>query len=255
MTNLPDPTHEDNTLESDLNPTPQDIPMEVHHHAPAHGIKKPMDYFWEFLMLFLAVFCGFMAEYQLEHVIEHQREATFMKTLTEDLNMDVKTLTTYSKWRSEVNNDFDSLLFFLSLPDPNMHVLNIHQKANRSIMRFGLPDIRKKEVVSSINTHYLMVSRIRSAFETERLLRVKLVESSADVLNASFAIHPVSKPNSKTTITKDPMLINRFMNMIIASRLLNKNLINGLDSTRVSSLRLKELIGKEYKIETPQPVK
>ena len=67
--------------------------MEVHHHAHHEGKKNWKSYLWEFLMLFLAVFCGFLAEYQLEHKIEKDRELQFIKSLTTDLQDDVKTLS------------------------------------------------------------------------------------------------------------------------------------------------------------------
>src|SRR5687767_2510066 len=109
-------------------------PMEVHHHShSSHGKKRWSGYFWEFLMLFLAVFCGFLAEYRLEHVIEHRRENTFMHNLTNDLLADEQILMTYSKWRTAVNSDFDSLLFLLSGPDPNLRAHQIYKSANQSM--------------------------------------------------------------------------------------------------------------------------
>ena len=65
--------------------------MEVHAHSHT-ARKKWTHYFWEFLMLFLAVFCGFLAEYQLEHKIEKNLELQFIKSLTTDLQDDVKSL-------------------------------------------------------------------------------------------------------------------------------------------------------------------
>ena len=263
MHNEPDQPNELHSTGSELNQPQDSTPMEVHHHAHAKGRKKVSDYFWEFLMLFLAVFCGFLAEYQLEHVIEHQREATLMKTLTEDLNTDIRTLVTYSRWRSEVDQDFDSLLFLLSKPNPDQFGFSIYQKTLRSGMRFGLPDInegtiqqlknagglrlvRKREVVIAINKHYLLVARMRSAYETERLLRVRLAETTADVLDARLTLHPVQNNNSYRLMTNDKAIINRFMNQIRGSMTLHKNLINTLDSARVSTLKLKDLIEQEY---------
>ena len=102
--------------------------MEVHHHAHTSR-KKWAHYFWEFLMLFLAVFCGFLAEYQLEHIIEHQREKTLMRSLAEDLKTDSTQLQTYIGWKTEVNQDFDSLLMLLSKTDPDENAYFIYKLA------------------------------------------------------------------------------------------------------------------------------
>src|SRR4026209_393434 len=79
--------------------------MEVHHHSHTSG-KKWTHYFWEFLMLFLAVFCGFLAENQREHMVERQREKEYMKSLREDVEVDIKQI---GKLEIELN-DFISRL-------------------------------------------------------------------------------------------------------------------------------------------------
>src|SRR5947207_12511064 len=67
--------------------------MEVHHH-PQTSRKKWTHYLWEFLMLFLAVFCGFLAENQREHMVEHQREKQYIRSLLNDLRLDIAWLDT-----------------------------------------------------------------------------------------------------------------------------------------------------------------
>ena len=236
--------------------------MEVHHHAHT-ARKKWTHYFWEFLMLFLAVFCGFLAEYQLEHTIEHQREKTLMRSLTEDLKTDSTQLQTYIGWRTEVNQDFDSLLLFLSKPDPDENAYFIYKLANRSALRFGLPDIsertilqlknagglrliRSEAVSNAINKHYMSVNRIKSQYETERFLRLKLADTRSDILDARLSMNPNTVPGAYRLITKEQLKINRFMNDILAAKQANRSLIYQLDSSRISSSRLKQLIEKEY---------
>jgi hypothetical protein len=121
--------------------------MEVHHHShPTHGKKTWKNYFWEFLMLFLAVFCGFLAEYQLEHVVEHNREKEYMQSLIEDLETDSAQLDTYIGWRRNVDQDFDSLITLLKMPDRNEHAYGIYLLSNRTTLRFGLPDISERTI-------------------------------------------------------------------------------------------------------------
>ncbi len=94
--------------------------MEVHHHAhdPAapHHKKNWKSYFWEFLMLFLAVFCGFLAEYQLEHKIEKDRELQFIKSLTTDLQDDVKNLQAMIELENFGIKSLDTLIDLLNAP-------------------------------------------------------------------------------------------------------------------------------------------
>ena len=98
-------------------PPPDKQDMEVHHHAHAsHGKKNWKTYFWEFLMLFLAVFCGFLAEYQLEHKIEKDREVQFIKSLTIDLQDDVKSLDAMILSDQEGVVKLDTLIDLLSNP-------------------------------------------------------------------------------------------------------------------------------------------
>jgi hypothetical protein len=94
--------------------------MEVHHHAhdpeAPHHKKNWKSYFWEFLMLFLAVFCGFLAEYQLEHKIEKDRELQFIKSLTTDLQDDVKILNSMIEEEQLGIKNLDTLIYLLNNP-------------------------------------------------------------------------------------------------------------------------------------------
>ena len=86
--------------------------MEVHHHAHTSR-KKWAHYFWEFFMLFLAVTAGFLVENQREHFIEHQREKTYMKTLVEDIRLDIDELNNCISFRVKQEKRIDSLLDLL----------------------------------------------------------------------------------------------------------------------------------------------
>jgi hypothetical protein len=89
--------------------------MEAHAHTHT-ARKKWTHYFWEFLMLFLAVFCGFLAEYQLEHKIEKDRELQFIKSLTTDLQDDVKALDNIILLEQEGIAKLDTLINLLNNP-------------------------------------------------------------------------------------------------------------------------------------------
>lgn len=257
--------------EEQLTPNPPDTTqtsddMEVHHHAH-HGEKRGLKtYFWEFLMLFLAVFCGFLAEYQLEHVIEHQKEKKLMRTLSADLTNDKVTLQTYIGWRNETKSDFDSLLLLLATPNPEEHAPLVYKLIARSALRFGLPEInsgtisqltysgglrlvRSGVVSDAINKHYMSFNRIKASFETERLLRINLLDSRAEITDAKQLLNKNYNEATYTYASKDPAKMNQFMHDIIAARSINNGLISHLDSFKVSTEKLNALIGKEYHFE------
>ncbi|MBL0009044.1 MAG: hypothetical protein IPP25_18210 [Saprospiraceae bacterium] len=251
----PDPNH----------PIQQSKEMEVHHHAHHEGKRGWKSYFWEFLMLFLAVFCGFLAEYQLEHVIEHQREKKLMRTLSADLTNDKITLQTYITWRNQTNSNFDSLLLLLSNPDPEENAYQVYRLMNRTALRFGLPDVnagaisqltysgglrlvRSSAVTDAINKHYLGLNRMKSAFETERPIRLKLLESKSAILDARLLMPSKLEPDAYSFLSTDQASINELMHDILSSKQINNGLISQLDSFRVSTDKLNELIKKEYHI-------
>lgn len=249
-----------------INPDQEIETMEVHHHSHAsHGKKNWKIYFWEFLMLFLAVFCGFLAEYKLEHVIENQREETLMRSLTEDLQADAETLANYIKWRTEINQDFDTVLQLLSQPDLDSNAYMIYQKSKVAVLRFGLPDIhegtiqqlknagglrlvRKKEVLNEINNHYLTITRMKSIYEVEVLVRIKLSESMGEVLDAKLLVND-HHPDSFKLATTEKTKINSYMNSMLAAKEINQKLIHWLESTRENTLKLNQLVVKEYSIQ------
>jgi len=259
---LPDESH--HAIHSDtitpINPADN---MEVHHHAHHEGKRGWKSYFWEFLMLFLAVFCGFLAEYQLEHVIEHQKERKLMQTLSSDLANDKVTLQTYIEWRNQTASDFDSLLLLLSNTNPEGHANLVYKLISRSAMRFGLPEInsgtisqltysgglrlvRSSVITDAINKHYMSFNRIKASFEMERLLRLNLLDSRAEITDAKQLLNKNYKEGTYTYASKDPAKLNHFMHDIIAAQSINNGLIRQLDSFRVSTDHLNALIGKEY---------
>jgi len=244
--------------------------MDIHahhlHHAPG---KKLRHYLYEFLMLFLAVFCGFLAENQREHYVENKREKEYMRSLVEDLNTDIKQLETYINWKMEVNNDFDSLILIFSNHNPDDNAYQIYKLTDRTFLRLGLPEIsertiqqlknsgglrmiRKEDVSAEINIHYLRVNRMKSIYEIEKLIRVNLVQTRGELLNAStlFKIKDTTlNPATFKLLSKDPLLINRFVNDLLSAEQVNSGLLNQLNSTKTSSLNLKTLIQKEYHLE------
>ncbi|MES2811704.1 MAG: hypothetical protein V4670_04470 [Bacteroidota bacterium] len=270
---------EDDTLDNSLSPesektsedkdpdsitTKENETMEVHPHAH-HERKNWKSYFWEFLMLFLAVFCGFLAEYQLEHVIEHNREKVLMNSLTEDLETDYNQLQTYIDWRTENDRDFDSIAKILAKPTHDQNINALYTLTKKVTLRFGLPDIsertilqlknagglrliRNKAVSNAINKHYMNVNRMKSIFETERFVRLQLLDSRANLFDARIFIQQDISGKEVKLISHDFVTINHFMNDILAAKQLNNGLLMALDQVKKSSADLKQLIEKEYPV-------
>lgn len=262
----PEPEKTSDNNEPDSVSTKENETMEAHPHIHHHKKKNWKAYFWEFLMLFLAVFCGFLAEYQLEHVIEHNREKVFMNSLTEDLETDHNQLQNYIGWRTETDRAFDSIMQMLAKQTPDKNAFSIYKLTNEATLRFGLPDIsertilqlknagglrliRNKSVSNAINKHYMNVNRMKSVYETERFVRLKLMDSRADVLDTRVFIQPDIPQENIKLLTHDYDIINRFMNDILAAKQLNERLMNELEHVKKSSLQLKQLIEKEYPVQ------
>jgi hypothetical protein len=243
--------------------------MEVHQHTHHEGKKNWRSYFWEFLMLFLAVFCGFLAENQREHYVENKREKVYMRSLVEDLDTDIKQLSTYINWKKELIKELDSLIIICSNHIPENNAYSIYKLSDRTILRFGLPEIsertiqqlknsgglrliRKEDVSAEINVHYLNVNRMKSIYEIEKLIRVDLLRTRGELLNASI-LFKIDDPTLSTTsfslISKDPLIMNRFINDLLSAEQTSSGLLTQLNYVKASSLNLKKLIQKEYDFE------
>jgi hypothetical protein len=82
--------------------------MEVHAHAHTER-KKFTHYLWEFLMLFLAVTLGFFVENWREHIVERGREKDYIRSLVEDVQLDIPNLQTNLSVRIELIKQIDTL--------------------------------------------------------------------------------------------------------------------------------------------------
>src|SRR5688572_13506866 len=253
--------------------------MEVHHHAHTSR-KKWTHYFWEFLMLFLAVFCGFLAENQREHLVEHQREKQYIKSLLVDLKRDTSELSQNIRSRERRKICADSLIYELSFPVSketqnsiyynaaglnSLQLFNysnstIQQLKNSGLMRL----IRKSDVVNSINSYDLRVTRHKVREDVELDLMFEYQKAICTVLDAitvktlgdsltraafnrgteSSLIRPVFK----SLITKDPDKIDLVKGL--TAQLYNRNLSNyqWLIIFRKEATNIIELIKKEYQL-------
>jgi hypothetical protein len=208
--------------------------MEVHAHTHTER-KKWTHYFWEFLMLFLAVTLGFFVENQREHFVEHQRELSFMRTMIEDISLDIEGLNDCVNFRLLQEKRLDSLINLMS---QNMDSLNdIYYLArwstrtndlfyhDRTIQQLknsgGLRLIRNAEVSEDIilyDTKIRQIIQFRQPLENEsrqdlRHIYAKVFDGF--VFNKTLSEDPVVfaiKPTSNPSLFSDrPELINELI--------------------------------------------
>ena len=251
--------------------------MEVHAHTHT-ARKKWTHYLWEFLMLFLAVFCGFLAENQREHMVEHQREKQYIKNLLLDLKQDTIELSQNIKSRERRRISADFLIHELSIPISDetrnsiyynaarlnsLQLFNysnstIQQLKNSGLMRL----IRKPDVVNSINSYDLLVTRHKVREDVELDLTLEYLKAICSVLdaitietlgdsltNTAFGVRPDSifiRPVFKPLLTKDPDKINLVKG--VTALLYTRNLSNYFQLIRLrrQATNIIELIKKEY---------
>ena len=254
--------------------------MEVHAHTHTPR-KKWTHYFWEFLMLFLAVFCGFLAENQREHMVEHSREKQYIKSLLQDLKRDTNALSRNIRSREKRRICADSLIYELSFSvsketqnsiyyyAANLSSLQLFNYSNSTIQQLknsGLMRlIRKSDVVNSINSYDLLVTRHKVREDVELDLTLEYQKAICSVLDAitvktmgdslnNIAFSQGTKsslirPVFRSLITKDPDKINLVKGL--TAQLYNRNLSNyfSLVAFRKQAANIIELIKKEYRLE------
>jgi hypothetical protein len=199
----------------------------------------------------------------------------------QDLKQDTSALSQNIKSRERRKIAADSLIYELSLPVSNetqnsiyynaarlsnLQVFNysnstIQQLKNSGLMRL----IRKPEVVNSINSYDLLITRhkVREDVELELMFEYQkaictvldaiTVKTLGDALNQA-AFNPgtessLIRPVYKSLITKDPDKINLVRGL--AAQLYNRNLSNyqWLIRFRKEAVNIIELIKKEYHLE------
>jgi hypothetical protein len=254
--------------------------MEVHAHTHTPR-KKWTHYFWEFFMLFLAVTAGFFVENQREHMVEHNREKQYIKSLLQDLKQDTNALSRNIRSREERKICADSLIYELSFSVSketqnsiynnaaklsSLQLFNysnstIQQLKNSGFMRL----IRKSDVVNSINSYDLIVTRHKVREDVELDITVEYQKAICSVLDAitvktlgdsliNNAFRPgtessLIRPVYRSLITKDPDKINLVKGLV--SQLYNRNLSNyfSVIQFRKQAADIIELIKKEYHLE------
>ena len=80
-------------------------------------------------MLFLAVTLGFFVENERDHYVERKREKEYIRSIAEDLKIDIFQLDSIINRRNIKNQMMDSLLYLLNYTNPNEHGNDIYYYA------------------------------------------------------------------------------------------------------------------------------
>ena len=243
--------------------------MEVHAHAHTPR-KKWTHYFWEFLMLFLAVFAGFLAENQREHYVEHQREKQYMRSMLQDLQIDLKNIALSENEKDRMVQFADSLtqLYIDGSYKENTgrfyyYARNFSTYQNLFIMTDGtltqlkssggLRLIRKTEIVDSLQGYDNLFQQFKASQERES----KFLMDYRDVMTKIFDIkvfnmmvktYPdIDMPKGNPPLfNEDKQLINE---MLIKVHIAKRNKLGSLHyifRLKEKAVNLIDLIKNEY---------
>jgi len=252
--------------------------MEVHHHSHTsdpdmhRGRKKWTHYFWEFLMLFLAVTLGFFVENQREHYIEGKREKEYIRSMIEDLRLDMAGLSADNNERKEAIIMYDSVITLLnkkdrsqfehqriyylarmglrSSPFPVLNDRTYEQMKSSGNLRL----IHDKEIADKITKYYFNTKEF-SINTDQTLLRLQsLIEYEGKVFDGTVFQQMINIKNFEINqpggdpalITEDKQTLNELsvrIHYVLSILLYSQNFITELEK---EASQLIETLKKEY---------
>ena len=252
--------------------------MEVHHHPHTsdpdmhRGRKKWTHYFWEFLMLFLAVTLGFFVENQREHYIEGKREKEYIRSMIEDLRLDMAGLSADNNERKKAVIMYDSVITLLnkknrsqfeqqriyylarmglrSSPFPVLNDRTYEQMKSSGNLRL----IHYKEIADKITKYYFNTKEF-SINTDQTLLRLQsLIEYEGKVFDGTVFQQMINIKNFEINqprgdpalITEDKQTLNELsvrIHYVLSILLYSQNFITELEK---EASQLTETLKKEY---------
>ena len=243
--------------------------MEVHHHSNTSG-KKWTHYFWEFFMLFLAITLGFFVENQREHYVENRREKQYMRSMIQDLQIDLKNIGLSQAEKERMIGIADSLtqLYIDGSYKENTdrfyyYARNFSTYQNLFIMTDGtltqlknsggLRLIRKSEIVDSLQAYDNLFNQFRLSQEREdrylmeyRDIMVKVFDIR--IFNTMVRTYPdIERPvGNPTLFNEDQQLINEMLMRVHIAKRNKLASLHYLFRLKDKAASLIELIRKEY---------
>ena len=245
--------------------------MEIHAHTHTER-KKITHYLWEFLMLFLAVTLGFFVENQREHYVEHKREKQYMRSMIQDLQIDLKNIGLSQAEKERMVRFADSLtqLYIDGSYQQNTgrfyyYARNFSTYQNLFIMTDGtltqlmnsggLRLIRKSEIVDSLQAYDNLFNQFRISQEREdrflmeyRDIMVKILD--VRTFSTMVKTYPdIDRPIGNPSLFKeDQQLINEMLMRVHIAKRNKLASLHYLFRLKEKAASLIELIKKEYHI-------
>ena len=245
--------------------------MEVHHH-PEVGKKSFKEYLLEGLMIFLAVTMGFFAESYREHINNKEKERGYIISLVNNLKDDTASMNDAIIANQKKMKGLDTVLALSSgkMTQPSDRRLlyasmgKISQYANygsndATMLQLknagGLQYIRHDHIADSIAA-YDQVTRTIYTTEIPYTKSVgDAVDATAELLVFNIKIDSTIY-NSKDQadkqyplLTNDPKKIAIFFNKVYLEQGWTENYLKGLKSSLPATIRLIELLKKEYDLD------
>ena len=245
--------------------------MEVHAHS--HTEKKRLKhYLFEFFMLFLAVFCGFLAENFREHQVEKVKERQYIRSLIEDVKLDIGSLKLSSAVRKRYINYYDSLVYLLKQNDKNtlndiyyyarflgrMDEFKYHDRTIQQLKSSGgLRLIRKKIAADSITVYdNEVVKEILNQQERENKVRLDIYNNIGGIFNAYVWNEMTDSLAAITRYNGNPPLLaagskelNEFIIRVIYIKTSYRLTVKSIEKAITVGENLIALLSKEYHLD------
>lgn len=246
--------------------------MEVHHH-PEIGKKNFKEYLLEGLMIFLAVTMGFFAESLRENMNVKEKEASYIRSLINNLNQDTEYLNTAIDINQRKIKGLDTVLSLSSCdmtkPSDRRLLYRCFGKyislysgftANDATMMQlknsgGMQYIRRHHIADSISAYDLAMRNIYAA----EVLYSKSINDAVDATGELLIF--TTKTSSDTfsngdqsdkqylLLTNDPQKKGIFFNKIYLEQGWTLNYVNNLKEGLPFTKRLIGLLKKEYDLD------
>ena len=102
-------------------------------------MKKIVNRFWEFLMLFIAISLGFFVENYREVLVDRQKEKEIIASFINDLETDIKELDIVIQRRETREVRIDSIIYILNngLQDDYGKIFTIMRDTYHALLCFG----------------------------------------------------------------------------------------------------------------------
>lgn len=245
--------------------------MEVHHHQH-NGNKKWGHLFWEFFMLFLAVTAGFFVENLREQYVEKHREKQFIRSIAEDLKLDIHNLDSLIKRREYRMVMIDSLTLLLRTPNPDKYGNKVYYYArwltytlifinnDRTIQQLknggNLRLISNQEASNQIMDYDQQVRFVVTVNERENSIILDYIKCLEELFDSGEFDRMLDKKYGFLIPTDNPQLLGKekiklqkMVGIIHFLKATNSYLLNWMISQKNYGISTLDFIKKEYHLE------